>query len=454
MSRAESDEFIAGVAALSVGYDGREAPEGWTWKKLTALARLESGHTPSRKHPEYWGGDVPWVSIPDARVHHGGVIHATDENVTEEGLANSAARWLPKDTICLSRTASVGYVTRLGRPMATSQDFVNWVCGPALDPGYLMYALMAEGSHIREFGKGSTHTTIYFPEVLALHLALPPLAEQRRIVTKVEAVLGEVSAAKERLAKVPAILKRFRQAVLAAACCGKLTEEWRSANGGTPVDGDVPPGWTATRLEPMLRDARYGTSAKCSYESRGGVPVLRIPNIARGELDLDDMKFAPDTSEDWARVCVEPGDILVCRTNGSLDLIGKAAVVPVLPTLTSFASYLIRLRSDEGTLLPRYLHCFLTSPSGREQLTRHAKTSAGQFNINLEILRGLEILLPPLNEQAEILRRVTELFQVADTIDRSANAARARVNSLPQAILGQAFRGELTPVFAWVDPRS
>jgi type I restriction enzyme S subunit len=109
--------------------------------------------------------------------------------------------------------------------MATSQDFVNWVCGEALEPWFLAYALMAEGEHIREFGRGTTHTTIYFPEVLAFHICLPPLAEQRRIVEKVEVLLAGVNAARERLAKVPAILKRFRNSILAAACAGRLTRQ-------------------------------------------------------------------------------------------------------------------------------------------------------------------------------------------------------------------------------------
>lgn len=215
--RPASDDLIPGVAGLAVGNPGTVVPEGWQWVRLTDIARLESGHTPSRKHPEYWGGEVPWVSLPDARRHHGGVIHQTAQNTNELGLANSAARLLPTGTVCLSRTASIGYVFQLGRPMATSQDFVNWVCSDALEPIFLKYALMAEGDHILNFGKGTTHTTIYFPEVLAFHLCLPPLSEQWRIVEKVEALLARVNAARDRLAKVPAILKRFRQSVLAAA---------------------------------------------------------------------------------------------------------------------------------------------------------------------------------------------------------------------------------------------
>jgi type I restriction enzyme S subunit len=189
--KERSEEIIPGQAAISVGDPGTPVPEGWQRVLLTAVARMESGHTPSRKHPEYWDGEVPWVGIADARIHHGQVIENTLQTVTEAGLANSAARWLPAQTVCLSRTASVGYVTILGRPMATSQDFVNWVCSEAVETRFLMYALLAEGDHLRDFGKGTTHTTIYFPEALAFHLDLPPLAEQRRIVARVEALMSE-----------------------------------------------------------------------------------------------------------------------------------------------------------------------------------------------------------------------------------------------------------------------
>ena len=85
--------------------------------------------------------------------------------------------------------------------MATSQDFVTWTCCEALEPRYLMYALLAEGDDIRRFGKGSTHTTIYFPEVKAFHLCLAPVNEQRRIVAKLDSLLARTRSAREELAR-------------------------------------------------------------------------------------------------------------------------------------------------------------------------------------------------------------------------------------------------------------
>jgi len=186
--RAATDSVIPGRYAISVGNPKTALPPAWEWVPLSEISELGTGHTPSRNHPEYWDGDIPWICIRDAHAHHGGIIADTAQSVTELGLQNSAARLLPKDTVCLSRTASVGYVVKMGREMATSQDFVTWSCGICLDPDFLMKALLAEGDDIRRFGEGSTHTTIYFPEVKAFHVALPPIREQRRIVAKLDAL--------------------------------------------------------------------------------------------------------------------------------------------------------------------------------------------------------------------------------------------------------------------------
>ncbi|QNG19867.1 hypothetical protein G4H71_15310 [Rhodococcus triatomae] len=156
-------------------------PTGFRWRPLGELARLESGHTPSRKVDEYWDGEIPWIGIRDATANHGRTIDHTLQNVTQKGIENSSARILPAGTVCLSRTASVGYVVRMGVPMATSQDFVNWVCGPGLSSRYLRYLLVAEQESVRRFSYGTTHQTMYYPEAKALHVCVPERSEQDAI---------------------------------------------------------------------------------------------------------------------------------------------------------------------------------------------------------------------------------------------------------------------------------
>ena len=116
-------------------------PPGWQLIRLTSVARLESGHTPARNRPSYWNGGIPWISLHDTDALDGPEIVATEFTVSEEGLANSSARLLPKGTVVFSRTATVGKCSIMGREMSTSQDFANYVCGDRLDNRYLMYLL-------------------------------------------------------------------------------------------------------------------------------------------------------------------------------------------------------------------------------------------------------------------------------------------------------------------------
>ena len=102
------------MTGVRVPADCGDPPAGWKWRPLSSLARLETGHTPSRRVPEWWGGDIPWLALPDIRELDGRVALKTLETTNALGLANSSARLLPKDTVCLSRTASVGFVTVLG----------------------------------------------------------------------------------------------------------------------------------------------------------------------------------------------------------------------------------------------------------------------------------------------------------------------------------------------------
>ncbi len=156
----------------------------WTWHPLRTLARLATGHTPSRRHPEFWKGDIPWLQLPDIRAVDARRVFSTAEYTNMLGISNSAAVLLPRDTVCLSRTASVGFVTILGREMATSQDFVNWVCGPELVPDFLMWLLIASRRYVRDLGSGATHHTIYFPTVEAFSVCVPSWDEQRRLAAE------------------------------------------------------------------------------------------------------------------------------------------------------------------------------------------------------------------------------------------------------------------------------
>lgn len=193
------------------------APSDWSWRKLSSVARLESGHTPSRLRPDWWGGDISWLSLTEIRAFDGSWVAQTHLRTNARGIENSAARILPRGTVCLSRTASVGFVAIMDRPMATSQDFANWVCGEELDPEFLMYALIRSRQSLREMATGATHKTIYMPALESFYVCAPDVDEQRAIVRRLNSQLEEVSSLRATLAKREQDLLTLPQRVLAQA---------------------------------------------------------------------------------------------------------------------------------------------------------------------------------------------------------------------------------------------
>lgn len=215
---ATLSQHFQGCTPIAASPKLPEAPHEWKWYALEKLARLESGHTPSRRRPEWWGGDVPWLALPDIRKLHGKIAHETTENTNATGLANSSARLLPVGTVCVSRTASVGYVSLLGRPMATSQDFCNWICDPEkLDPDFLMYAFMASQKSLQELGSGAVHKSIYMPTIKSFHICAPDIDEQRRIARTLRERLATAESLNEALKARLTDIKCLPQRLLAAA---------------------------------------------------------------------------------------------------------------------------------------------------------------------------------------------------------------------------------------------
>jgi len=232
---SELQEAFRGITPLSAGDHRDGAPRGWKWQRLLDLARLESGHTPSRRHPEWWSGSIPWLALPDIRELDCQVATETLETTNDLGIAHSSARVLPQGTVVLSRTASVGFVATMGRPMATSQDFVNWVCGPDLDPAFLMYLLRASRQFIRRLSSGAIHKTVYVPTVKAFHICAPGIDEQKRIADVIRTRLTAVGSIRERLASQSEEVDRLPTALLRHA----FSRNPGDGGAAAAPDGDI-----------------------------------------------------------------------------------------------------------------------------------------------------------------------------------------------------------------------
>jgi type I restriction enzyme S subunit len=202
-------------------------PANWDEVKLTLLARLGSGHTPSREHPEWWTDcTIPWITTGEVwqmRDDRSEYLNETREMISELGLANSSAELRPAGTVVLSRTASAGFSAIMGRDMATSQDYMTWTCGPRLRPRYLLLCLRAmRPDLLGRLAMGSTHQTIYVPDIQSIRIPLPPIVDQDEIVDWVWARLLRIDSATAAIGRQIDLLLERRQALITAAVTGQI----------------------------------------------------------------------------------------------------------------------------------------------------------------------------------------------------------------------------------------
>jgi type I restriction enzyme, S subunit len=208
---------------------------------------------------------------------------------------------------------------------------------------------------------------------------------------------------------------------------------------------ELPNGWIWASLDQLSWSSSYGASEKCDYNYSGS-PVIRIPNIVKGNIDLTDIKYSSTSMKQKNDDPLSYGDLLVIRTNGSKDLIGRSAIVDRdFDKPYFFASYLIRFRLIDVGTVPLWIGSIFQSPRIRGWIEHVAATSAGQHNISLSTLSRLPIEIPPIAEQQIILERMENLLNNAEETQKRLNDSFSNLDQLRQSILKHAFEGKLVP---------
>lgn len=340
-------------------------------------------------------------------------------------------------------------------------------------------------------------------------LLIPPFNEQERIAARIEVLKTRIRRAREALESIPDLLEQLRQSILASAFRGDLTKKWREEHpdvepasellkriraerrkcwenseleklkarglSGETLDSEfakrqnnykepapvdttdlpkLPEGWCWVNIRQLSWNAGYGTSAKCDMEG-AGTPVLRIPNILDGKINLRDLKYAVQEIAVFPSDHLSIGDFLIIRTNGSLDLLGRGAVVEdEFDVQTYFASYLIRYRLCGGLTVAKWACSLWMSSTIRAKLTTLAATSAGQYNVSLAKLDSVALPLPPADEMEQAIKTLAGCFARLDSLLNLYNGIERRLASLDQSILSKAFRGELVPQDPTDEPAS
>lgn len=348
------------------------------------------------------------------------VVSAGRENVVW-GHTNKTVNEYAEGVIVISARGSIGF-PKLPKVkiFACTQTTIAFAPREGFNPRFALNLL--RNVDWAKLTSGASIPMLTISELNMLAAPLPPFPEQIRIADKLDALLSRVEAGRERLERVPGLLKRFRQSVLSAAVGGDEVEF-------QPLRDVV--------AEPL----RNGKSVR---DGDGG-PVLRLSCLKADGVDWHETKSGDWTGLDFQRFVVCDGDFLISRGNGSLELVGRGALAAAPPEPTAFPDTLIRVRPNLSVLLPAYLNLIWRTEPVRQQIQAAAKTTAGIFKVSQGDLEKIGIPVPPLPEQAEIVRRVEALFTIADRIEARYQSALTTFNRMTPALLAKAFRGELVP---------
>jgi type I restriction enzyme S subunit len=443
------------------------------------VAEIVGGGTPKSDQLEYFGGDIPWITPADLSGYTEKLISRGSRSITKAGLGNSGARLMPTGAVLFSSRAPIGYVAIAANPVSTNQGFKSFVLRDGLTPEFVYYYLQHGKKFALELASGTTFLEISGKKAAQIPIPIAPLPEQRRIVAEIEKQFTRLEAGIGALRRVRANLKRYRAAVLKAACEGRLvpteaelaktgnakadfetgealltrvlTERRRAWQGrgrykepdlpGTDLLPSSPLGWAVASIDQLSSHITSGSRDWSQFYDKGTGTFILAQNVRPMRLDLGERQSvdAPEGDTETERTRVRQNDILVtivgaktgdvCRVaNDLIDHFVCQSVALLRPVLSDYA---------------KFAELYLASrENGQAQWKRYIY-GQGRPHLSFEQLRMTTVRIPPLSEQKRIVAEVERRLSVVEELETVVSANLQRARRLRQSILQKAFMGQL-----------
>ncbi|MFO4640499.1 restriction endonuclease subunit S [Vibrio cholerae] len=446
-----------------------QLPKGWESIALSELAKFIDyrGKTPKKTE-----SGIPLITAKN--IKDGYINREPREYIAEANYDEWMTRGIPQvGDVLLTTEAPLGNAAQIDihEKFALAQRAICFQFHERSISRFAYYFLRSP-LFKEELGLNATGSTvkgIKAATLKKLEVNIPPLAEQTRIVEKLDEVLAQVDTIKARLDGIPAILKRFRQSVLAAAVSGKLTEEWRGSHPALDSTHEVaniiesrkaivakrmqvpqehlkneeypiPDSWTWTSLDALSSKIVDGVHHKPEYVDEG-IPFMSVKDINGGKLSFDNCKYISQVTHEEIHPRCNPcrGDLLITKSG----TIGRTAIIKTDDIFDLFVSVAL-IKPASSLVNMEFINIALMHWVNSIDVSSRVVGTAIK-NLHLRDMRVLAVPFAPLEEQKEIVRLVDQYFAFADTIETQVKKAQARVDKLTQSILAKAFRGELVP---------
>lgn len=416
-----------------------KVPENWCWTRLGDITEVVGGGTPQSKTIEYYeNGTIPWLSPADLSGYTDIYISHGVKNITELGLEKSSARLMPKNTVCLSSRAPIGYVAIAENPVSTNQGFKSFLPSPCYNPHFLYWYLKDNKELLESYASGTTFLELSGKKAGLIEFPLAPLPEQQRIADRIESLFAKLDEAKQKAQDALDSFEPRKSAILHKAFTGELTAQWRQEHGVGMES------WENTPLNQVcLPRAGYAFDSKLF--SNFGYQIIRMGNLFAGELDLSrNPVFYAEENLDakiLKRALVNDGDILLTLTGTKYKRDYGYAVRIEKPHQLLVNQRILCL--TPLSINPSYLLYFLKSDIFRDVFFSNETGGVNQGNVSSKFVENILIPVPGDAEQKEIATILRNLLAKEQQAKEAAEAVLEQIDLIKKSILARAFRGEL-----------
>lgn len=413
-----------------------KVPKNWCWTRMENIAQWGSGGTPSRKIPEYYNGDIPWIKTGELNDDY---IFETEEHITQEAIFHSSAKLFPENTVAIAMYgATIGKVGILGIAATTNQACACGVSNLLVNYKYLFYYARSQKDNFIKKGKGGAQPNISQEIIKSHEFPLPPLSEQHRIVDRIESLFAKLDEAKQKAQDALDSFETRKAAILHKAFTGELTAQWRKEHGVGMES------WDGLQWGSFIVSIEAGKN----WNAEGRPPradelgVVKVSAVTWGEFNEVESKTCT-VEEQWnENVQIHEGDFLFSRAN-TLQLVGNCVIVKSISRRLMLSDKILRFKFDKR-VIPEYVLHFTRSNLYRNQIEQLASGNQdGMRNVSQKNMKLVEFPIPKLEEQAEIVRLLDDLLDKEQQAKEAAEGVLEQIDLIKKAILARAFRGEL-----------
>ena len=379
--------------------------------RLGDVCTVVSGTTPKSTQPEYWDGDLNWVT-PAELTDESDVIYESQRKITSQAVADSSLKSFPAGTVLLSSRAPIGKVAIAGTEMYCNQGFKNLICSDKIYNRYLYHFLKNNTDYLNSLGRGATFKEISKGIVENIEIPLPSLDDQRKIAAVLDKVSDLIAKRRQQLDKLDEMVK------------ARFVEMFKDASTNTRQLSEI------AQITGGLTKNSKRASLKLQF------PYLRVANVFFNRLELKEVPKIGVTENEIEKTLLQKGDLLFVEGNGSIDQIGRVAIWDdsIKPCLHQ--NHLIKVRFNFEKVNPSYALFYFMSESGRMQITSKSVSTSGLNTLSVKKIESLNLPVPPIDLQNQFAAFVEQTEKIKTTISHSLEKLETLKKALMQDYFG------------------